>query len=65
MSFDPWLPPDLGLRNTSIGTTSGLGIGLTQKGVFCLEFSVLLLCSAASGARVDGVLDGLSDDAVS
>jgi len=51
------LPPDLGLRNTSIGTTSGLGIGLTQKGVF---FSVLLLlcASPASGAKVEGVLDG-------
>jgi hypothetical protein len=64
MSFDPWLPPDLGLRNTSIGTTSGLGIGLTQKGVF---FSVLLLLcvSPPSGARLRCVLDGWSDDVVS
>ena len=57
MSFAPWLPPDLGFRNTSIGTTSGLGIGLTQNGVF---FSVLLLFSPPSGDRVEEGLDGWS-----
>ena len=61
MSFAPWLPPDLGLRKTSIGTTSGLGIGLTQNGVF---FSVLLLFSPPSGDKVEEVLDGWSVEAM-
>ena len=65
ISFAPWFPPDFGFKKMSIGTTSGHGMGLTQKGVF---FSVLLLLwwgSFWSGARVVGVLDGwwwCSDD---
>ena len=33
INLAPWLPPDLGLRNTRIGATPGEGIGFRQKGL--------------------------------
>ncbi len=33
MSLAPWFPPDFGLRNTRIGATPGVGMGLRQKGL--------------------------------